>query len=219
MIEKTIMATVLILANAFLTAQECDLSWNFVKEQEAIKVYTRLPADSEIKELKIEMEVESSLAAIVALIDDMDRYPEWVYNSTGIQLVERISDTELIYFNEIDFPWPLSDREVMVHSSYTQNEESKVITYTSKLCNDDRISVKKGNIRLKDYSSHWILTPLENGKVAIEYQMSSNPEGYLPAWLVNLVIDTGIIDTMCKFRNLLKEEDYVNSKLDYVSER
>jgi len=218
MIEKTSLILCFILANAFMIAQEGE-EWVFEKEKDSIRIFTRFADDSDIKELKIEMEVESSLASIVHVVDDLDNYKEWVYKSNGAKLIKRLSATEVIYFNEIDFPWPLCNREVLMHSTLTQDEETRVITYESVVCEEeDLVEVNGDNIRLSDYYSKWTITPQEFGKVNIVYEMKSDPAGYIPTWLINLAIDTGIVETMTNFRTLLRTDKYANCQLDHIAE-
>lgn len=197
------------------TAQEPE--WELRKDKDGIQVYVREATDSPFKELKIKFSVQATMSAVVALLQDIEAIPDWVYKCEEGYVVEKINDEEEYYYNLIDFPWPLSDRDFVVKSKLYQNPTTKVLRSESYAVTD-KIPKREGVVRITETNLWWEFTPQSNGQIDVDYYLKSNPGGYLSAWIVNMAIDQGPVQTMKRFRKILKEPKYKNVKLDYVSE-
>ena len=186
--------------------------WEKTKEEDGITVYFRDAAGSNIKEVRIELEIESSLSALMAALHDIDSYSQWVYKMPEArEVLDSKSDHEVYYYGRSDFPWPLSDRDMVVRSTFQQDPVTKVITSRS-VAVPDALPRQADNVRIEHMDITWIITPKEEGGVHIKYLFASDPGGALPAWLINLALDKGPMGT---FRGLRKE--LTKRKYRYVS--
>jgi len=120
---------VFLLSSLRGSAQEYE--WEFKKETNGIKVYTRNIPDSNLKGLKIIMEVDISVNAIMALLMNTASYPEWVYKCSVSGPVEIKSVLNTVDYYQIDFPWPFSDRDLYTNTITSVDPETGVITSTS----------------------------------------------------------------------------------------
>lgn len=196
-------------------AQEA--AWELRKDRDGIKVYVREAIDSPFKELKMKFSVNATMSSVVALLQDIEAIPDWVYKCEVGYVVEKINDEEEYYYNLIDFPWPLSDRDFIVKSKLYQDPVTKVLRSESYAVTD-KMPEKEGVVRIVETNLWWEFTPHANGQIDVDYYLKSDPGGYLPAWIVNMAIDQGPIQTIKRFRKILKNPKYKNVKLDYVSE-
>jgi len=89
------------------TAQEA--KWELKKDKNDVKIYVREAKDSPFKELSMKFTVDASMSTIVALLQDVEAIPEWVYKCEEAYVVKEINNEEEYYYNLIDFPWPMSD--------------------------------------------------------------------------------------------------------------
>lgn len=199
----------------FVNAQEAQ--WELKKDKNDVKVYVREAKDSPFKELKMSYDVEASMSAIVALLQDVEAIPDWVYKCTESYLVKEVSEDEEYYYNRVDFPWPLSDRDFVVKSTFTRDTVNNTMRSESWVAND-MIPEKEDVVRIKDLHLWWEFTPKENGIVHIEYYLKSDPGGYLPAWIVNIAADQGPLQTVKRFRKALKNPKYKNAKVAVLVE-
>ncbi len=214
--KKWVPFIVLLSAFTFSTFAQTS-EWVLKKNKKDLEVYVRESADSPFKELKLKFNVEASMSAIVALLQDVDAIPDWVYKCTESYIVKTVNSHEELYYNLIDFPWPMDDRDMVVRNTLTQDPITKVVKSESFIA-PGHIAKKEGVIRLEKLHLWWTFTPKSNGEVAIEYYLKSDPGGALPPWLVNLAIDQGPSQTIKKFRKILKTPKYKNARLDYISE-
>ncbi len=185
--------------------------WKFIKETEGIKVYFRASEGSNIKEVKMQTTFDAKLSAVVECLKDVNAYPKWVYKATYSTTLFKYDEHDVVYYNFIDFPWPMQDRDIAVQSKITQDVDSKVVTSVSH-AKWDATPFKKDVVRIQDFRSKWTLKPLPNGKIEGEYVFRSNPGGNIPAWMVNLGLDEGPLKTLKGFKALLQQEKYKNAQ-------
>ena len=120
-------------------AQEA--KWELKKDRNDVKVYVREATDSPFKELKMSFDVEASMHAVVALLQDVEAIPDWVYKCTEAYVVKEISQDEEYYYNLVDFPWPMSDRDFVVRSTMTKDTiNNTCLLYTSPSPRDATLS-------------------------------------------------------------------------------
>lgn len=209
-----ILTVLSLLTVHSLTAQS---DWQFRKEKDSIRVYSRDTPGSNIKELKITTLVETSLAGALTVINDIDAFPEWIYQCKEGKVLQVISRLEFIYYNLSNFPWPLSDREFVMRSVTRQDPATlEVLCESSAL--PDYIPENKRYVRIESTVSSWRLRPLPGGWVEVIYQLRSDPGGYLPAWIVNLALDVGPVDSLKKFREMVQRDVYRRMRLPYIRE-
>lgn len=191
--------------------------WTLKKEKKDLKVYVRNNPASPIKELKMKFTLKASMSAIVLLLQDVAAIPDWVYKCPEAYHLEKTSTFEEVYYNKIDFPWPLDDRDLIVRNRMVQDPVTKMIR--SESFNEPAFIPKKdGLVRIPKLHLWWEFTPKENGMVAVEYFLSSDPGGMIPAWMINLAIDQGPTQTIKALKKILKEPKYRDAKLDFISE-
>lgn len=177
-----------------------DDGWTFEKEEEGIKVYTRISDDSPFKELKMELSFENTtVAEVVEVITTFSRQKEWVYSCAESATKEKKGEVFYNYFL-YDFPWPLSDRDAYLTAEVKWDGENATM-YAKGI--KDYAAEKKGVVRLDEVYNEWAFTQATPDRVDLKYYSKSNPGGSLPAWLINLAIDKGPSESMKGLRNAI----------------
>jgi hypothetical protein len=189
--------------------------WLLKNEKQGVKVYYRQTSD--IHEIKLTTSVKSSVSGLLHLFAEVDQYPQWGYRVVESKLVRRISDTELIYYSRLDFPWPLSDRDVIMHSKVEQDPVTKRVTSIS-VSEPWQMPEVKDVVRIRDAHTKWVLYPNDTGWLYLEYFIYSNPGGMMPDWLVNMAIDVGPMETINSIRKILSHPRYQQVKLAFIKD-
>ncbi|MEM1220015.1 MAG: START domain-containing protein [Bacteroidota bacterium] len=214
------MKKILFLGSLFLlgalgaTAQG---PWQFIEETDGVKVYFREAASGPIKELKLELTVDAKLSTIMAVLNDVKAYEDWVFKCQEARVVKQVSDTEMYYYNEMDFPWPLSNRDLIAHSTIHQDPITREIKTQSKSAHYMEPN-RDGVVRMTTIDVSWNITPLQNGKSHIIYTLKSDPGGSIPSWAVNFALDNGPIRSMRKFMEMLKMDKYRNQQIAFIQD-
>jgi len=202
-----LISTFLLLCCSLLTltaqpAKKKD--WALVKEAGKTTVYTRANKASKIKEVRIKTKMDVDFDHFIQVLGDVSQYDQWVYKSRNPKLLDQVGENEMYYFIESDFPFPLTDRDMVIHSQQWLDPISK--TYTSKsVAKPAYLPKHKKMVRIPMLEAYWKIWPRPEGGIEIDYRALADPGGNLPAWLVNMAITQGPIKTMRNLEQLAKD--------------
>jgi ribosome-associated toxin RatA of RatAB toxin-antitoxin module len=203
----------LLLVFAFqLSGQEND--WKLKKQTKDLTIFYRQPPASKLKELKMTAIFESNLSTIVAVLKDVEAYPEWLYGCRRAEVVHTLAPFRFMYV-EMDFPWPLSDRDYYGQAHLVQDPHTKVVT--SRMVGIPEFGPEEENfVRIPQMEVIWKFTPIDEKTTHLDYLLRSDPGGSLPAWLINLALDKGPSRSLRQFGAMLKLEKYKKQSFAYI---
>ncbi len=177
-------------------------AWTLKRSGDDMWVYTRDRAGSPIKEVKLIMNVDASIAEINAVLNDATRQPEWVFRCLkGKDLGGDVAAGGWYYYSLIDMPWPMEDRDV-VGKVTGGPEGTSYVSHT--VAAPKRTPVVKDVVRLTTFEVSTTYEAQPSGKTKVTYQLYSEPGGSVPTWLVNMFVDKGPVETMTKLRKLVE---------------
>lgn len=192
-------------------------NWELKKNKDNISVYTRRITTSDYKELRCSTRVKSSLSSIVKVLTDVNYFTSWIYKCTNAFLIKKSTDSDVYSYQYFDAPWPIEDRDVVARLRIEQDPVTKVVSAHSEVANN-LIPEKNGVVRIKKFHSSYILTPLANGWVQIDYYLGTEPGGNIPAWLANLVIVNGPFSTQQMMNELIQSPIFKNARFEFIKE-
>ena len=190
-------------------------AWVLKNDKDAVKVYYRKSSD--IYELKLATSLKVPLSGVARLFDEVEKYPVWGYKIAEARLLKRVSPTEMYYYSRLDFPWPMSDRDVVLHTKLEQDPKSGAVMSVSTAA-PDYVPEVKGVVRVRKADTKWTLIPGAGGWLYAEYYLHSDPGGSIPDWAINLALDVGPRETVKSMRKILAGSDYQNTKLAHIKE-
>ena len=189
--------------------------WELKSDKDGIKVYYK--KTSSVHEIKLVTSIQSSLSGIIQLFSEVENYPRWGYKVTSAKLLKKVSDHEMYYHSKFDFPWPMDDRDAVMHTKLVQDAKTKTI-YSTSIAEPKYIAEEKNHLRMTNSNTKWTIVPGSNGWLYVEYYIYSSPGGNIPDWLVNMAIDVGPRETIKNMKTILKQPTYKNAKLAYIKE-
>jgi hypothetical protein len=205
----------LLLASTSLYAQkECVLR----KEKDSIRIYTCDNENSRFKTIRATLIMNATLSQVASVIMDVEKYNEWQFNTINSKTLERPTDEEVIFYSEVDAPWPIANRDLIIRIQLFQDKKSNVVTLN---CNSlpKFVPEKKQIVRVPFSKALWTLTPLSADKVKVDYVIEINPGGAVPPWMVNMVAAQAPYESFRNFRNRLAQRKYnekiANSIINY----
>jgi len=201
----------LTLLTKLATAQD---EWTFKTQSDGIKVYSNKNSALKVKPVKVECTFNATPIQLAAVLLDIKNYSDWVYKTKLTLLVKQISATDLYYYSELAMPWPAQNRDFAAHITATQNPETKVITVDAPSV-AGMVPEKDGITRVKKSNGKWVLTPVGNDKVNVTYYLQIEPDGGAPAWLINLFISDGPMQSFKKLKVQLQKAAYRNPTLPF----
>jgi hypothetical protein len=207
-----ILITVFLLAVNTASAQ---IKWHLNSEKDGMKIYTSSVPDSKIKAVKVECVFHATLSQLASVLLDVNTAPEWLYHTKSASLVKQVSPSEIYYYSEISLPWPAQNRDFVAHLTITQNPVTKVMIIDGPSVTG-YVPVKAGIVRVNNSTGYWIITPLANGQIRVEYSLHVDPGGSLPAWLVNMFATEGPFKMFKNLKSQLENPAYKNAQLPFI---
>ena len=149
----TIFSAILISSISF-----AENPWVLSKQSDAIKVFVRNTPGSLIKSFKGEVSVSAKLTSLIALIDDTKIYPQFFYQCKSAKKIKEVGNNQSYKYIVTGMPWPVKDRDVIVHSVISQNKQSKQVEIKMQAA-PTLMPIEKARVRIKKMSGRWLLTP------------------------------------------------------------
>lgn len=191
--------------------------WNLKKDEDGIKIYTRLAPGSEYEDVRCTLKIKARLSSFTAMLKDVQGYTEWAFNCLEAKLLETINDTVQIFYTHTYLPWPASDRDFILRMSIKQDPKTLAVK-TKSYCVKGYVEEKEGLVRVLNLENAWKLTPKLGGFLEVDYFASLGPGGDVPAWLINSTVTYGPLQTMQKVRKLLEGGKYKNVVFWFIKE-
>lgn len=199
------MRVLIIIISLFV----CNKVWSqtgdcvLKKDADGILVYTCKSESERFKSLKATFTIfNTTIEELVSLLKKTEDYTTWQYNMTSAELLKQVSNDTMIVRTEIEAPWPVDNRELIVQYSFAQNQRDKKLKVISKTvpfeypANDDVVRVPFSH-------AEWDVVAVGN-TLQVTYTMKIDPGGSVPAWLVNMSMAEGPYISFNKLKNLLE---------------
>ncbi|MEP6613640.1 MAG: START domain-containing protein [Mucilaginibacter sp.] len=208
LVTKLVLTSLLLVLG--LNSASAQNDWKLSTEKDGIKIYTSILPDSKIKAIKVEANFDTTPSQLVAIVMDVNTAPDWVYHVKSAKLVKQVSPTELYYYSEVSLPWPVANRDFVAHLTVTRDPGTKVVTIDGPAV-PGVVPIKKGIVRIDNSIGKWVITPLGQNQVHVEYSIHVDPGGALPAWLVNIFATDAPMKIFKSLKVQLTKPDYKNT--------
>lgn len=191
----------LLLFSAVVPAQQTD--WRLFKSDGTTKVEYRR-SDAQLLQIRAVTEVDSLTGAFLHLLEDTNKITRWVANSEKAELLGQPDANTHLVHTYFSAPWPVSKRDMVTQSIWQQDAGSGVLTLTVT-DRGQQVPTVKGYVRMQQVQGLWTLTPLEAGRLRIEYQGQADPAGKLPRFIADKVALKATLSTFSKLPQVLAQ--------------
>lgn len=202
------------LAFADISLSVAQEKWKLERDEAGIKVYSKSSEKVAFKSFKAQMVVKGSIHSFVAILEDIEHMNEWGYNIKTTQLLERKADTLQIYYAEVTAPFPFENRDGIYLNNFRWDTKSKQLYVEIELL-PDYLKRKNKIVRVSG-KGYWMVKVLPNEMLDITFSMLVDPGGNIPAWMVNIMVDTTPFSTLTEIRRILSEKRYQNKKFNFI---
>ena len=200
----------LSIINLWLIDTSFGQRWNFVKEQDSIKIYTRIEPNNTLKSFKGETTFHAPMEKVCSMLGSAKNDDWWDKNITDIKLLGYEKDKFIQYYLIYNMPWPLTNRDLVAETIIVSDIVTGEKTFTAKpLLNV--VLEKKGIVRINKYHQKWTVQPLANGNVHVILEGFIDPGGNVPAWAYNMIVP----ETPLKAIRSLRERVISNKPAKY----
>lgn len=179
-------ATVFMLAIAlFFTpsgAWSSDKPWQLEKEDQNTQIYSREVQGSPFLSVKAVSLIDASLEAVIAQMGDGNGCTAWRSMCKSSRVLEQVSDEERLVYVVLDLPWPVSDRDMVVHSKATADKAKKKVSVSFETVSD-RYPVQ--DLVRAESNASYIIKVVGDNQIEFTYIMHTDLGGKIPAGKFN----------------------------------
>ena len=178
---------ILSLLNSCLISALYSQPWNFVKEKDGIKIYTRLEGKNSLKSFKGETTFNAAFEKVCSMLGNARNDDWWDKNISDIKVLAFEENSFIQYYLIYNMPWPITNRDLVADTRITSDPLTGVRTFSAgPLANV--VPEKQDLVRINKYHQKWTVQPLENGNVHVMLEGFIDPGGNVPAWVYNLIV-------------------------------
>jgi hypothetical protein len=160
--------------------------WEFEKEVDGIRIYTRKEVNSPLKCYKGEVIIHVPMEKICAMVGNSKNFDWWGDDFKCIRVLSYADKKFVRYYYIYDMPWPLTDRDLAVEATVqTDTETGKYVVLSKPLLNV--VPLNPDLVRINSYWQTWTMIPMGKGNVHVILEGFVDPGGNVPDWLYNML--------------------------------
>lgn len=196
--------------------QSKEENWKTWRRTKNLKVSYRPSSYQDLIEIKAQARLNSTLSGFIYFIEDLTNMPAWLDNTHSAEILEQFTASENIFITRFKGLWPVSAREMIVHSRYWQNDDLSL--EIAVIDANDFIAVHKKAVRMKVHSAHWKIIPTAANQIDISYQFVVDPRGNIPQWLTKSMTLKGIWTTLNNLQEQLPKSHWQQKQKSHIQE-
>jgi hypothetical protein len=189
--------------------------WNLKKEKDGIAVYTAEVEDSKFKSVRVVCSFHANLSQLVAVLMQPNLQPKWVIATKQASLIKQLSTARIYYYAEAALPWPLNNRDMVIDLQMSQDPVTKLLTIHANTI-DHILPAKEGKQRVPLSQATWLVQPIADNRISIDYQIKIDPGGGIPPWMVNLFITKAPLESFKNLSKMLLENQFKGQYFDFL---
>ena len=159
-------------------------------------------SNSNYKRIKVECTVEGSIDKLLRVLNDVNNHKNWIYNTKNAYILKRVSANEYYYYTETSLPWPMQNRDAVVHIKFER--ESPGVLNIAAAGEPEFLPLMNGKVRVPRSANSWQVTNAGPNKIHVVYIFEADPGGHLPPWLVNTFVNKGPYESFSKLAEILR---------------
>ena len=196
--------TLLVLLSGLASATD----WRQVRtaaERTDVDVWVKPIEGNPLNAFRGRTEVPYPMLTAIAVLADVENFPEWVFQCHSARLVPEAGDD--IAYIHIKGIWPVSDRDGVARTRIIQDPDT-LTTVLHTVAAHGLIDEKPGTVRPPALDNRFTLEPLADGWTRITFETFVDPGGMIPGWLANLVATRAPLTTLQKMQVRMQDRRY-----------
>ena len=174
-------------------SEKKEAKWEFVSEDNGLKLYERNHEGSDIKEVKAVVTYQGTIQEAVDIMFDRLKHPQ-IFKYISYSDVLKKNDKCDWSYNRISVP-VASNRDYYVKSCRVDNKDGSVsITWVP--FDDPKYPVTDKFVRVADNKGFYKFTQVEPDKIRVDYYIYNDPGGSLPVFVKNIAARQAVQDTL-----------------------
>lgn len=194
----------IVLVSVFLLSfTVATTNWEFRREENGIKVYATKVEGYKYEKCKAVSDVNADLSALYKYIKDPMNYKNFSDRIMKLETIKKF-DNKVLYYMQVDLPWPIYNRDGVYELEVKSKTDAEaIITIRAR---PDLLPEQDGFIRIHMADSYYKLTSKGAGKSHLHFEQHTDPNGSVPAWLINHYLEDGPIGNITVIKNSVENK-------------
>ena len=176
--------------------------WSHVRDEPRIQVYTRPVVGSPYLEVKVSAMIDASLEQVSAALGDGEGCGDWRAMCESSVVLKALSEQNRFVYLVLDLPWPIADRDMVIHSHAQVDRDAKTVTV--------KLQSASSEYPLQDYeraetSGEYRIRAINDAQVEFTYTIHSDLGGDLPPDLINPRLVASTYEDVQRLQSLLEQ--------------
>jgi hypothetical protein len=176
--------------------------WNQIYEAEGVTVSRAEVEDSKLFAFKGDTVFDAEVGRVLGVLMDNDHRTQWVDRLATNYILERTNEWDYVLYQAFELPALFSDRDYVYRGQVTREPVTGVVTLAMQSIDHPKAPETVG-VRAELINSRYVLTPVGEGKTRCEVEIITDPMGWMPAWLVNIIQKDWPVTTLNGLRGQL----------------
>lgn len=189
-------------------------NWRPWRSNNTVDVSYRDVGQTNLIEIKARLDVDSTLSGFLQFIQDTSNISQWMANTRDSKIIKKLSENEVVFITFFKTMWPVKPRYMTVHSRYWQNPDLSIeiqLKDAPEAIIDNAVKSPK-SLRVNIVSAHWLVTPISDKRISVEYQGIADPNGNIPSWLVKKISLNSLWQTLQNIEQQLPNSAWQKSE-------
>lgn len=178
-------------------------SWDLVKEQDGINIYTRQEAGKSLKTYRATTVIRAPAEKVFTLIEDVNHTEWWDPNLMEIKVLAYEKNKLARYYLVYDSPWPVENRDLCVDVTVSIDPVRSIYT-VSAVPLTGVIPEREDRVRIRDYRQTWTVSSAGVNVANVVLEGYMDPAGNIPDWISNMLVIGSPINTIGGLRRRLE---------------
>jgi hypothetical protein len=180
-------------------------SWNFIKEKDSIKIYTRFESGKSLKSYRGVTDINAPVEKIFSVMEDINNTDWWDKNLAQIKVLLYEKDKRARYYLVYKLPSPVTDRDLFVDVTVSINKTTGERMIDAVAVNGV-IPEQDDLIRIREYRQTWTISPLGKERTQVVLEGFIDPAGAVPDWISNMLLSDTPYKAISSLRSVIMRQ-------------
>lgn len=208
---KAVVIAVLAMGVMSSPAAAEEARWEEIKQDEGITVWRMDVPGVSLPGFRGEADIHASPEAVLEVIRATDKHTEWMHRCSDARLLDQLDENTTIVYNRTDSPWPAWDRDVILRTEVTREEQQNRIRLAYRNIDSDLVKKPDGVVRMPRLEGAYTMTEIQPGVTRVSYLVEVDVGGSLPGWIASLVARDLPFKTLDALRSRVEDKTAQNT--------
>ena len=172
--------------------------WKQIEDEDGIRTWRLEIAGVEMPGFRGETVIDAPAERIAEVLKQTEHHTEWMKNCIASETIKSFDANHRIVYNRTDVPWPIWDRDVILDSKFTYEDDKITLTFTNT---DPKLRpLPERVVRMPRLAGSYVLTKLGPATTRVRYTIEADIGGSVPTWLAKRVAKEMPYETLYRLR-------------------